>query len=163
MSRPLGHQLHAWRVGKHFQFDYLYIDKSNTQDEYTIILKGNFSAYVFLRSFESANAKNTANTLREYFSIFTLMLDWFSDQSRLFQNIVLEILPLAIGYKHRFSTAYVPWSNGTVQSVCKYFLLVMRALCAELRIPRPDWHKVVLSIHKVINSSPSRSWTIVLL
>lgn len=64
--RPLGHQLHAERVGELLHFDYLYVGKSSTQDQFIILLKNDFSGYVFLRSFKSANAKNTASTLLEY-------------------------------------------------------------------------------------------------
>ena len=156
VPRPLGHQLHAERVSELLHFDFLYIGESSTQDEYILILKDDFSGYVYLRPCKHANAETAANVLLEYFSTFTTVLQWFSDQGRHFQNELMEILATSLGAKNRFSTAYVPWSNGTVESVCKKVLRVMRALSAELRIPESDWPKAVPAIQSVINNSPSR-------
>lgn len=68
----------------------------------------------------------------------------------------MEILAVPLGSKHRFSTAYVPWSNETVGSVCKHVLRVMRAVSVELRTPESDQPKTVPTIQSFINNSPSR-------
>ena len=156
VPRPLGHQIHAERVSELLHFDFLYIGESTIGHEYILILKDDFSGYVFLRSCESANAQTTADVLMEYFSTFVPVLKWFSDQGSHFKNEVMEILATSLGAKHRFSSAYVPWSNGTVESVCKEVLRVMRALSSEFRIPESDWTKSVLAIQSIINNSPSR-------
>lgn len=63
VPRPLGHQLHAERVGELLHFEYLYIRESNKQEEYVLILKDDFSGYVYLRSCTHENAEFTAKTL----------------------------------------------------------------------------------------------------
>ena len=65
---------------------------------------------------------------------------------------MMRILAASLGAKHRFSTAYVPWSNRTADSVCKQVLRVMRALSVELRMPESDWPKTVSAIQSVINN-----------
>jgi len=63
----------------------------------------------------------------------------------LMQQLQLEfwrsiLLPCAsFGAKHRFSNAYAPWSKGTVESVCKEVLRIMRAFNTEMKKPEVDW------------------------
>lgn len=68
----------------------------------------------------------------------------------------MELLADSLGTKHRFSSAYVPWSNGTVESVCKQVLCVIRAFSAAFRIPEAEWPSTVPAIQSIINNSPSR-------
>ena len=68
----------------------------------------------------------------------------------------MEILASTLGARHRFSTAYVPWSNGTVESFCKEVLRVLHALSTEMRVPETDWPSVVPALQSIINNSPSR-------
>lgn len=117
VPRPLGHQEHAERVSEILHFDFLYIGESSLSFEYILILKDDFSGYVYLRPCRNADATSTAEVLLEYFSTFVPVLKWFSDQGPHFANEVMEVLASALGARHRFSTAYVPWSNGTVEAV----------------------------------------------
>ena len=55
----------------------------------------------------------------------------------------MEIFASNLGAKHRFSTAYAPWSNGTVEAVRKEVLRVMRAFNSETRTPESDWPESV--------------------
>lgn len=156
IRRPLGSQVHADRVGELLHFDYLYVGESSNLKTYILILKDDFSGYCFLRACEKADAETTAEVLMEYFTTFVPVLSWFSDQGTHFKNEVMEILSKSLGAKHKFSTPYVPWSNGTVEAVCKQALRVMRALSAEFKIPESDWPTTVPAIQCIINNSPTR-------
>jgi len=156
IRRPLGSQVHAEKVSELLHFDYLYIGESSNQKEYVLILKDDFSVYCFLRSCKSADAETTAEVLMEYFTTFVPVLMWFSDQGTHFKNQVLEILATCLGAKHRFSTPYVPWSNGTVEAVCKQVLRIMRAFSAEFKIPEAEWPSTIPAIQSIINNTPSR-------
>lgn len=59
---------------------------------------------------------------------FVPVLEWFSDQGPHFRNAVIELLASSMGSKHRLSTAYVPWSNGTVEAVCKDVLRIIHSV-----------------------------------
>ena len=74
IPRPLGHQLHAEKVGELLHFDYLYIGESKSGCEYILILKDDFSGYVFLRACKHADAETTAEVLMEYFTTFVPVL-----------------------------------------------------------------------------------------
>ena len=92
----------------------------------------------------------------EYFTTFLPVLNWFSDQGSNFKNQVMEYLAKSLGAKHNFSTPYVPWSNGTVESVCKQALRVMHAFMSEFKVTETDWPSTVPAIQSIINNSPSR-------
>ncbi len=70
-------------------------------------------------------------------------------------------LASSLGAKHRFFTVYAPWSNGTVESVCKEGLRVIACIQfggLSLRkhtqyLPEPY---SVPAIQSIINNSPSR-------
>lgn len=156
IRRPLGSQVHASKVNELLHFDYLYVGEASNQKEYILILKDDFSGYCFLRSCAKADAETTAEILMEYFTTFVPVLSWFSDQGSHFKNEVMEILAKSLGAKHNFSTPYVPWSNGTVEAVCKQVLRVMRALSVEFKIPESDWPTIVPAIQSIINNTPAR-------
>ena len=156
VPRPLGQQMHASKVNELLHFDYLYVGESTDKKEYILILKDDFSGYVCLQACQNADAETTAEVLMKYFTTFVPVLTWFSDQGTHFKNEVMELLAKSLGAKHHFSTAYVPWSNGTVESVCKQVLRVIRALSAEFEVPEADWTTTVPAIQSIINNSPTR-------
>ncbi len=47
VRRPLGKQIHPTRVSEPLHFDFLYIGESRTGHEYILILKDDFSGYMF--------------------------------------------------------------------------------------------------------------------
>ncbi len=135
VRRPLGSHIHAERFSELLHFDYLYICESSNQRRYILILKDDFSGYFFLRVCEKTDAETTAELLVEYFTTFVPVLSWFSDQGTHFKNEVMKILARPTRANHNFSTPYVPWSNGTVESVCKQVLHVMPALIVDFNLP----------------------------
>ncbi len=68
----------------------------------------------------------------------------------------METLASSLGVKHRFFTVYAPWSNGTVESVCKEGLRVMHAFNSETLAPEAYRPYSVPAIQSIINNSPSR-------
>lgn len=156
VPRPLGHQEHAERVGELLHFDFLYVGESGQGYEYVLILKDDFSGYVYLRPCAKADARSTVDILMEYFTTFVPVLKWFSDKGPHFCNEVMEGLAATLGVRHRFSTVYAPWTNGTVESVCKEVLRVLHAVSTEVQVPETEWPSVVPAIQSIINNSPSR-------
>lgn len=68
----------------------------------------------------------------------------------------MQLLALSLAEKPRFSTPYVLWSNGTVQSVLQEILRVMHVFNAEARISKAEWPRSVQAIHSIIINSPAR-------
>lgn len=152
-SRPQGQKMHSESVGELLHFDFLYIGDSVDENEYVLILKHYYSEYVFLRTCKHADAGRTAEVMMEYFTTFVPVLNELSDQGTHFKNEVMELLAISLGANHRFSTAYVPSSNGTVEAVCKQVLRGLRAFSSEFGVPESLWTKTVLAIQSIINNS----------
>ncbi len=99
--------------------------------------------------------RSRSNVLMEYFSTFLPVLEWFSDQGTHFCNKGMQKLSASLGVKHRFSTVYAPWSNVTIESVCKEVLRAMHAFNSETRTREADWPTNVQAMQSIINNSPS--------
>ena len=137
-TRLLGQLNHANKVGEILHFDYMYIGESKSSKEHILLLKDDLSGYVFQRAYRKEDAETTADVLMDYFLSFTTVLNWLSDQGTHFKNEVMSLLAKSIGAMYRFSTACVPWSNETIESVCKQVMRVLRALGAEFKVPETE-------------------------
>lgn len=62
----------------------------------------------------------------------------------------MELLETSLGAKYTLSTAYVPWSNATVESVYKKKLRLMRAFSAEFTYRKLS---VILSLLKASSAT----------
>lgn len=67
VPRPLESQLYADRVGELLHFEYPYVGESSSEHEYVLILKDDFSGYVYLLPCKVADAETTSAVLMEYF------------------------------------------------------------------------------------------------
>lgn len=56
--------------------------------------------------------------------------------------------------KHHFTAAYCPWSNGTVERVCKEVIRIARSLLSEWKLSAGQWPAILDKIQRVINHSP---------
>jgi len=59
------------------------------------------------------------------------------------------------GVEHKFTTAYVPWSNGSVERANKEVLRVCRALSSDMRMSPDHWIDLVGLVEAAINHSPT--------
>lgn len=57
--------MHAQNFSELISFDFIYIFESWKKNDYVLIIKDDFSSYVFLHSFKNANLPTTSNTLME--------------------------------------------------------------------------------------------------
>lgn len=51
-----------------------------------LIIKNDFSSYVWLFPFESSDASSTVDAIMEWFSSFGVVIQWASDQGSHFKN-----------------------------------------------------------------------------
>lgn len=56
--------------------------------------------------------------------------------------------------KHSFTTAYCPWSDGTVERKCKEVIRISHALLSEWRLSTGQWPAVLDVIQRIIHHSP---------
>lgn len=67
---------------------------------------------------------------------------------------MLQELTREFKVQHHFSTAYSPWSKGSVERVCRKVLRSCKALLSEWRLAPQDWPCVIECTQSIINHAP---------
>ena len=80
MPRPMGHQIHSTTPNEVIHFDYLFIGEAKEGYEYIVIIKDDFSGYVWLLPCRHADAWTTAKHLMSWFASFGISTKWVSDR-----------------------------------------------------------------------------------
>ena len=153
VPRPLGHGLHATKPNKLLHFDFCYMGKGDKGNIYTLVLKDDFSSYVWLIPSKEATAEIVADSLISWFSSFGVVSNWVSDRGTHFKNELVKILREQVKAGHHFTLAYCPWSNGTVEVVCRELIRTARALLSEYQLPHSAWPQVLPVVQSVLNNS----------
>ena len=144
VPRPLGSALHATKPNEVLHFDYLFIGKGRNGYMYILIIKDDLSSFLRLVPTKLADALTTADALISWFADFGIALTWVSDRGSHFKNDVIKRLSDETHSHHHFTLAYTPWSNGTVEVVCREVLRCMRALLSEWMLPFQAWPSICL-------------------
>lgn len=77
-----------------------------------------------------------------------------TDQGSHFKTTLMKNLTDEMQIRHHFTIAYCPWSNGTVERLCKEILRIARALLSEWKLAVGRWPAVIDAIQRVVNHSP---------
>jgi len=154
IPRPFAETLHAEKPNDVVHFDFLYMGPSNVDVKYVLVIKDDLSGYVWLRKAAAPDSGTTSTEIASWIRTFGAMNVWVSDQGSHFKNNVMETLALQHRIRHRFTVAYSPWANGTVENVNKHVLAACRALATELRLAPQDWPDVIGLIQTVLNEAP---------
>ena len=154
IPRPMGHCHHADAPNKILHLDYCYIGKSDNLFLYVLILKDGFSSFVWLFPFEVADSASTVDALMEWFSSFGVVMQWISDRGSHRKDEVVAGLSEKLRGSHHFTLPYCPWSNGTVEVVCRELLRVLRALTSEFQIHLRMWPSVFPLVQSILNNTP---------
>lgn len=108
VPRPMGHTLHAEKPNRILHFDYCYIGMSSSGEVYILILKDDFSSYVWLLPCRATDAKSTVESLLKWFSAFGTVRHWVSDRGSHFKNELVKELHDQTKGSHHFTLAYCP-------------------------------------------------------
>jgi transposase InsO family protein len=154
-TQPRGEALHATKPYEVIHFDYLYMGPSVDEAKYVLIVKDDYSNYVLLKQCKTADADSTSAVLIEWFAAFGVAQKWVSEQGSHFKNQVMTEVQKQLGKKHHFSTAYYPWANGTVETVCKQTIRAARAMLSEMHLAPQEWPCVLPAVQAVLKNSPS--------
>jgi transposase InsO family protein len=123
--------------------------------KYVLIVKDDYSNYVWLKQCKNADAYSSAAVLIECFAAFGVAQKWVSDQGSHFKNKVMTDIQKQLGTNHHFTTAYSPWADGTVKAVCRQTIRAARAMLSEMHLATQEWPCVLPAIQAVLNTSPS--------
>ena len=77
--------------------------------KYILLLRDDFSSYVWCFAFESADAESAAGALKSWFAAFSSMPWLVTDQGSHFKNQILVELKKTFRYSHHFTTPYSLW------------------------------------------------------
>ena len=152
--RPLGHALHTDRPNVMLHFDCCFMMEGVGGIKYVLVLKDDSSGYVWLVPETEAIGETTSKALVSWFDLFGVVRTWVSDRGSHFKNEVVSSLREQTGGSHHFTLAYFPWSNGTVEVVCRELLRATRALISEFQLPHKCWPDVIPVVHSELNFTP---------
>lgn len=81
-------------------------------------------------------------------------MNWFvTNQNSYFISFLMNNLTSRMHIKHHITTTYYPWSNGTVERVCKEVLRPACSLLSDSKMSVGQWPTIVHVIQRVINNS----------
>lgn len=122
---------------------------------YTLIVREDLSGYPWLQSAEQADSETTADHLMDWFEAFGVERSWFSDPGSNIKNKLVKSFSKKRKANHNYTLPYCPWSNGSVDSVCREFFGICRDLLSEFQLPQSAWHSVTPLIQYALNCTPS--------
>ena len=79
VTREQAHTLHASRPNEILHFDYLYMSEGEQNWKYILILKDDFSSFVWLVKTRSCDTDSAASALKDWISSFGAPTTWVSD------------------------------------------------------------------------------------
>ena len=153
IPRRLGNLLHGEVPNELVHFDFLFMNEGD--QPYVLVMKDDLSGFCILFRCRTTSAETAAEGLALWISLFGVPRLWHSDTASHFKNRVMARLARDLGVAHKFAVAYAPWSNGTVERLCRSVLAVMRRVCSANGKAYADWHIYLPAVQRVLNSRRS--------
>ncbi len=150
VPRPLGNLSVGEFPNDLIHFDYLYLDEGRYS--YLLLIKDDFTGYCMLHRARAADADTTAEGLAAWISLFGVPKMFHSDTGSHFKNKTMRALSNALGVDHSFAVAYSPWSNGTVERLCRSVLDVFRKICSKNGKAYKEWDLYSQAVQRVLNT-----------
>jgi transposase InsO family protein len=101
---------------------------------YILILKDDLSNYLWQRPCKVAYGTSAMRAIIEWCAAFGIVHEWTSDQGRHLCSTLVSAVAAELGVRHRFTTAYAPRGNGTVEVVCRHVLKALQKLCSGSKL-----------------------------
>lgn len=137
--------------------DYLYIGNTEGSEfKYLLLLREDFSSFIWLWPAEKANGENAADALAGWVPSFGAV-DWIvTDQGTHFKNTLVKSLTKNLNASHHFTTACCPWANGSIERICREVIRACRALLSEMKLSPLKWPAISESVQCILNQAPLR-------
>ncbi|KAE8907529.1 hypothetical protein PF005_g17565 [Phytophthora fragariae] len=87
--------------------------------------------------------------------MFGVVRHWVSDQAAHLRNQDVGSLQRALGAHHHFTTAYIPWANGTVEAVNREVRKCIKAMLSERKLHVRDWTALLPVVQSALNGMPA--------
>ena len=154
VTRPLGSALHGKTPNEVVHIDFLYMGPGIGDLKYVLVVKDDLSGFVWLRAASTATGYFAADVLSQWVASFGSFMWLVSDQGSQFCHVLHSEMMKKFKSKKHFTTAYSPWSNGTVERVNREVLRSTKALLSEWQWTSPDWPALLDCVQSVLNHAP---------
>eukprot|EP00924_Labyrinthula_sp_SR-Ha-C_P000105 snap_masked-scaffold_39-processed-gene-1.25-mRNA-1 protein AED:0.34 eAED:0.35 QI:0/-1/0/1/-1/1/1/0/1006 len=149
LRRPLGEIPHASKPNIVLHVDYIYIHHG-----YLLVIVDDFSRKTWLTYSRIPDSNGFVQDILGWaanngLSGHTILV---SDKGSHFTSKVASQLKEHLGYSHRFTIVYSPWSNGGVERRNREILRIFRSLCSEYQLNLSAWPKLTLLVLHYINN-----------
>lgn len=91
-AKTIGYRYTRIKTNEVIYFDFCFIGKSSSGPSYVLIIKDDFSSYVWLYPCESVDAETGADALIDLCAAFGIIKQWISDQGSHFKNEIVSML-----------------------------------------------------------------------
>ena len=132
-------------------FDFLYLGESYGASKYLLVLKDHVSHYCELVVSDQADSTTTVDALLAWHSRFGILSMWVSDNGSHFKNEVVAELSRRLKTHQRFTIAYSPWINGSIERINRDVLQVLRVMLMEYKVSHHDWVYLVPLVQASLN------------
>ncbi|POM60306.1 hypothetical protein PHPALM_30853 [Phytophthora palmivora] len=151
IPRPWGETIDCSMRNGLLHFDYLYMGNSYGNSKYLLVLKDHATHYCDLIVADTPDSRVAVEALLDWHARFGLPPEWVSDCGSHFKNEIVAELARRLRTQQRFTPAYSPWINGSVERVNRDVLQVVRVMILEYKISYKDWVYLVPMIQANLN------------
>ncbi|POM69893.1 Hypothetical protein PHPALM_13794 [Phytophthora palmivora] len=156
IPRPWGEAYRSKTRNEALHFDFLSMGESFGKDQYLLVLKDDASHFCELVGCESPTSAVVVRAILQWHSRFSVPSLWISDQGSHFTSEVMSMLCNKMKCDQRFSVAYCPWINGSIERLNRDVLQVFRAMILEykLDLDHRDWMSLLSVVQCSLNHTP---------
>lgn len=151
IPRPWGELIECKNRNEVLHFDYLYMGTSYGSSKYLLVLKDHVSHYCELVVADTAESSVVTEALLDWHARFGIPSVWVSDNGTHFKNEIIAELSRRLRTKQKFTPAYSPWVNGSIERVNRDILQVVRAMLLAYKLSYKDWVYLVPMIQASLN------------
>ena len=154
VMRPWAETLQCNERNGALHWDYIQLGDTYGGFKYLLVLKDEATHYCELVPCSVPSSTVTVEAILDWHSRFGAPAVWVSDQGSHFKNMVVHEVSKRLGCSQRFTLAYCPWINGSIERLNRDIVQVLRAMCLEAGIDIKDWVYFVPVLQANLNHTP---------
>ncbi|KAE9347544.1 hypothetical protein PR003_g6879 [Phytophthora rubi] len=120
-------------------------------------MKDEATHFAELVACDGPTSEVAAAAILDWHSRFGIPPTWVSDSGSHFTSKVIGELNRRLKAQQKFTLAYTPWKNGSIERVNRDIIQVLKALILELKVSAADWPYLLPLVQSSLNHSPVQS------
>jgi len=160
VRRKLKSHFHAEKRFQIIHMDYLYVGKSSGEEKYILVIMDDYSNLLHLTPCSTTISSDVVKALTKFQAQhgFANHVTIVSDRASYFMSEVLMSFLKKKKIQQKFSIAYHPFTNGTIERVNRPILAVMRSLLSQDRMSISKWPEIVPIVEAHLNHLPRKKF-----